>query len=34
MPELDWPFGYPAALVLMLLAAIVPYMYFKWRKWL
>jgi magnesium transporter len=34
MPELDWPFGYPAALVLMLLAAIVPYMYFKWKKWL
>lgn len=34
MPELDWPFGYPMALVLMLLAAIVPYMYFKWRKWL
>jgi magnesium transporter len=34
MPELDWLLGYPAALVLMLLAAIVPYMYFKWRKWL
>ena len=34
MPELDWLLGYPAALVLMLFAAIVPYMYFKWRKWL
>jgi magnesium transporter len=34
MPELDWPYGYPMALVIMLLAAIVPYMYFKWRKWL
>jgi magnesium transporter len=34
MPELDWPFGYPAALVLMFLAAVVPYMYFKWKKWL
>jgi magnesium transporter len=34
MPELDWLLGYPAALILMLLAAIVPYMYFKWRKWL
>jgi magnesium transporter len=34
MPELEWPFGYPFALVLMLLAAIVPYMYFKWKKWL
>jgi magnesium transporter len=34
MPELEWPYGYPMALVIMLLAAIVPYMYFKWRKWL
>jgi magnesium transporter len=34
MPELDWPLGYPMALVIMLLAAILPYMYFKWRKWL
>jgi len=34
MPELDWPLGYPMALIIMLLAAIVPYMYFKWRKWL
>ena len=34
MPELEWPFGYPAALVVMILAAVVPYMYFKWRKWL
>jgi magnesium transporter len=34
MPELDWPMGYPMALLIMLLAAIVPYMYFKWRKWL
>ena len=34
MPELEWPYGYPFALVLMLIAAIVPYMYFKWKKWL
>jgi magnesium transporter len=34
MPELDWPLGYPMALVIMLLAAVVPYMYFKWKKWL
>ena len=34
MPELDWHFGYPIALGLMVLAAILPYMYFKWRKWL
>src|SRR5262247_3207426 len=34
MPELDWGFGYPFAIFLMLLAAILPYLYFKWRKWL
>jgi magnesium transporter len=34
MPELDWPFGYPLALLVMVLAAMLPYMYFKWRKWL
>jgi len=34
MPELDWHFGYPLALSLMLLSAILPYYFFKWRKWL
>jgi magnesium transporter len=34
MPELDWYFGYPLALVLMLVAAVLPYFFFKWRKWL
>jgi magnesium transporter len=34
MPELEWPHGYPIALVLMLAAAIVPYFVFKWKKWL
>jgi magnesium transporter len=34
MPELASPYGYPLALVVMLLAGIVPYLYFKWRKWL
>jgi len=34
MPELDWAGGYPLALGLMILAAILPYVYFKWRKWL
>ena len=34
MPELDWMFGYPLALVLMLLAAILPYWFFKWKRWL
>jgi magnesium transporter len=34
MPELDWKYGYPLALGMMLLAAVVPYFFFKWKKWL
>jgi magnesium transporter len=34
MPELDWVYGYPIAIALMLLAAVLPYYFFKWRKWL
>ena len=34
MPELEWQHGYPYALVAMLLAAIGPYVFFKWKKWL
>jgi magnesium transporter len=34
MPELDWMLGYPMALILILLAAILPYYFFKWKKWL
>jgi magnesium transporter len=34
MPELDWEFGYPFALGLMVLAAVLPYYFFKWKKWL
>jgi magnesium transporter len=34
MPELDWSFGYPMAVVMMLLAAVVPYFFFRWKKWL
>jgi magnesium transporter len=34
MPELDWHFGYPIALVVMLIAAILPYWFFKWKRWL
>jgi magnesium transporter len=33
MPELKWVFGYPFAIVLMILSAIVPYVYFKRRRW-
>jgi magnesium transporter len=34
MPELDWHFGYPLSLGLMVLSAVVPYLYFKRRGWL
>jgi magnesium transporter len=34
MPELDWHWGYPVALVLMLLSGILPYAWFKRRGWL
>ncbi|RAI44270.1 magnesium transporter CorA family protein [Rhodoplanes roseus] len=34
MPELDFTFGYPMALILMIVAAIVPYVFFKLKKWL
>jgi magnesium transporter len=34
MPELSWPFGYPVALALMVLSAILPYLYFKGKGWL
>ena len=33
MPELEWQYGYPLALGMMLIAALVPYYVFKW-KWL
>ncbi len=34
MPELRWPWGYPFALVLMLISAVVPYLIFKYKRWL
>jgi magnesium transporter len=34
MPELKWLLGYPWALGLMLLSAVLPYFYFKRRGWL
>lgn len=34
MPELKWLFGYPYALGLMVVSAILPYWYFKRRRWL
>lgn len=34
MPELDWLFGYPFAIGLMILFAAMPYLYFKRKGWL
>jgi magnesium transporter len=34
MPELDWSIGYPAALGLMLVSGLVPYLYFRKKGWL
>jgi magnesium transporter len=34
MPELKWAWGYPMALVLMLLSALIPYLFFRRRGWL
>jgi magnesium transporter len=34
MPELSWPWGYPLSLLLMILAGISPYVYFKRKGWL
>ncbi|MDH4608690.1 hypothetical protein E8F12_09010 [Pseudomonas sp. BN102] len=33
MPELDWAFGYRVALGLMVISAILPYAWFKWKGW-
>ena len=34
MPELRWTWGYPFALALMLISAVVPYLIFKYNRWL
>ena len=33
MPELSWAWGYQWGLAMILLSAIVPIVWFKWRKW-
>ncbi len=33
-PELEWSFGYPFALGLMVVSAIAPFLYFRHRGWL
>jgi len=34
MPELHWAFGYPFALLLMLVSGLLPLVWFKWRRWM
>ncbi|XOD69813.1 MAG: magnesium/cobalt transporter CorA [Sodalis sp. (in: enterobacteria)] len=34
MPELKWSFSYPCAILLMILAGLAPYWYFKRKNWL
>lgn len=34
MPELHWDFGYPMAILLMIVSAVLPYLYFKRKGWL
>jgi len=34
MPELDWSWGYPISIALMVVSAVVPYFWFKRRGWL
>ena len=34
MPELEWEYGYPMAMGLMLLTAIGAVFLFRWKKWL
>jgi magnesium transporter len=34
MPELEWPFGYPMALALMVVSVLATYSFFKLKRWL
>ena len=34
MPEIKWYFGYPFAILLMVVSAVLPYIYFKIKGWL
>ena len=33
MPELEWTYGYPLSLIAMVVAAVVPFTYFKRKGW-
>jgi magnesium transporter len=34
MPELHASFGYPASLLLMVISAVIPFFFFRWKGWL
>jgi magnesium transporter len=34
MPEIQWQYGYPMAIGLMILSAVLPFLYFKRKGWL
>ncbi|MBX9804220.1 MAG: magnesium transporter [Alphaproteobacteria bacterium] len=34
MPELKWTYGYPFSLILILLAGLLPYIFFKHKDWI
>jgi magnesium transporter len=34
MPELDWQWGYPMALLMMVISALLPWFYFRRKGWL
>ena len=34
MPELSWTWGYPYALALMVVTALLPLIWFKWKDWI
>src|SRR3954464_5655786 len=34
MPELNWRYGYPISLAVMLASAVGPYLYFRKRGWI
>ncbi len=34
MPEYDWTYGYPYALALIVITALIPLLWFKWKDWI
>ena len=34
MPEFDWTYGYPYALALIVITALLPLIWFKWKDWI